>query len=317
MNKSATLCSLLAIAAINFHLYGDEKSKKSRRTRLKEQRKEQLAKPNAPTKRFDDGSRGSLHRTYQYMGYAELEEGKQKLITESNYDTAIEYAKQQMHIATDVQAHLIPDLILEIADLLYAKKDYEKAWKAYAQWALQYPGATKKIVVEIAKGGRSIALETAKLEGALADLVSCSQLEHARYRAVDAAFRCTEDLDRDQTQTHTTIELADEFLKQRDRFITHCDAVDTMRTACYEKLISSELNICTFYRLQGNNAATTARLALIEEEYGTKYSGSNTRVIAYRAAHYPDMLDLEDQNIKDTVLIVQTEPKKLHAADRF
>lgn len=323
MNTRTTLFIAAIVSIITVDLYGAEamsaqKPKKSRRAVLREQRKEQLARPSAPAKRFDDGtSRGSLHRTYQYMGYAELEEGKQKLITERNYDTAIEYIKQQMYVATDTEAHHIPDLLLEMADLLYAKQDYDKAWKAYAQWALQYPGASKKIVVEAEKASRAIAIEVATAADMLADLATCTQIEHARFRAVDAAFRCTEELDRDQTQTHTTVELADEFLKQRDRFITHRTAVEKIRTACYEKLIDSELNVCTFYRLQGNTQAVSTRLALIEEEYSVHYPTSKTRVLAYRATHYPDTVDMGDANTQKAILLAQTEPKKPHAADRF
>lgn len=295
-----------------------EKRRTGRRTKLRADRKERKEAMNkAPKKRFDVGNApGSVHRTYQHMSYQELEEGKQKHIADRAYDVAIDYGKQQMAVYTDAEAQFVPDVLLEMADLLYAKKDYDKAWKAYAHWALQYPGATKKIVVEAENAQRAIALEFAQAMESIADLVTCTQIEHARYRATDAAFRCTQDIDRDQTQTQVTIELADEFLKQQKLFITHHAAINTIRTACYEKLIASELGICSFYRLQGNTKVVEARLALIEEEYATPFPESKNLVVAYRTAHYPETILANDAS-RATLVTQHTEAPKTHAADRF
>lgn len=297
---------------------------KSRRKHFCAQRKkrEEHRKKVAPAKRFDDGSRGTVHYTFQYMSYDELEEAKQKLIQEKNYETAIEYAKQQIAIATDVQIHLVPDVLLEMADLLYAKQDYDKAWKAYAQWGAQYPGANKNITTELQKTNHTLSAEITNAITArqgswaqVSDLIPCTQAEHAAFRAVDASYRCTHDADRDQTQTLATIELADKFLKNKIRFKTHCLTVECIRTACYEKLMTSELSICTFYRLQGEHEVVNTRLALMEEEYGTKFPETKNFVLAYKSAHYGE--PGEPKIEAPATLITNNSAPRTHAADRF
>lgn len=300
---------------------GKKKSRRKNAQKRREAQEERRAK--APKKRFDDGSRGSVHLTYQYMTFQELEIEKQKLIADKNYDSAIEYAKQQVAIATDAEAHLVSELLLEMSDLLYAKGDYDKAWRAYAQWAIQYPGANKKIASELQKIQPELqaeivqALTILKGSGTLSELelINCTLTEHAAYRAVDAAYRCTEDHDRDQTQTIATIELADKFLQHKDRFRTHRATVELIRTACYEKVITSELNICSFYRQQGNHDAAKARLAMLEEEYSNKFPQTKKHVVAYRTQHYGETSDVPVE--APATLIATDTSKPSHAAHRF
>lgn len=326
MNTRAILFLVVIISCTTQSLFAEtttseKPTTKNRRAHFRAQRKEQLDKRNKlPSKRFDDGKRGSVHYTFQHMSYQELEEGKQKLIQEKNYDVAIEYAKQQIAVATDTEVHLTPDILLEIADLLYAKQDYDKAWKAYAQWATQYPGANKIITSEIQKTQHILGTEITKaitlVQGAHqndTERIICTQSEHAAFRAVDAAYRCTQDKDRDQTQTSATIELAEKFLKNKDRFKTHRVTVESIKTACYEKLMASELSICSFYRQQGNHAVVHTRLALLEEEYGTKFPPTKNFVLAYRTNHYGEQGDAK-MEIPTTLI---TSTPKTHAADRF
>jgi tetratricopeptide (TPR) repeat protein len=299
--------------------------KQSRRKKAQKERKayqERLAK--APKKRFDMGDGpGKVHFTFQHMTFAELEEAKQVLIAEKSYDTAIEYAKQQGAIATDTEASLLPGILLEMSDLLYAKQDYDKAWRAYAQWAVQFPGAHEKISSELQKMQPELSAELTSMltlvRGSAvlseSELFRCSQTEHAAFRAVDAAFRCTQDPDRDQTQTHLAIELADRFLQHKDQFKTHRATVELIRSACYEKLITSELSICAFYRSQGDHATVKARLELIEKDYGTKFPDAKKHVVAYRAQHYGETT-AEPLDAPGTLLTTTTTPKT-HAADRF
>jgi len=295
-----------------------EKAQKERKAH-----KERLA--NAPKKRFDTGERGTVHYTFQHMTFAELEKAKQGLLVDKSYDAAIEYAKQQVAIATDTESHLVPEILLEMSDLLYAKQDYDKAWRAYAQWVIQYPGANKKISTELQKMQPEISAELTKMLTLVSgssilsetELLRSSLSEHAAFRAVDAAFRCTQDPDRDQTQTHVTIELADKFLQNKDQFKTHRMIVELIRAACYEKLIASELSVCAFYRSQGDHEAVKTRLTLLEEAYSTKFPDTKKHVIAYRTKHYGET-PAEPIEAPTTLLTKTSTPStKGHAADRF
>jgi hypothetical protein len=330
MNTRATLFYFVILACLPSYLLAKKTPKKesdkvTRRKKAQEGRKayqERLA--NAPKKRFDTGERGSVHFTFQHMTFAELEEAKQVLIADKSYDTAIEYAKQQGAIATDAEAHLLPGILLEMSDLLYAKQDYDKAWRAYAQWAVQFPGAHAIISSELQKMQPELSAELTNMltlvRGSAvlneSELFRCSQTEHAAFRAVDAAFRCTQDPDRDQTQTHTAIDLADKFLQHKDQFKTHRTTVELIRIACYEKLIASELSICAFYRSQGDHATVKARLDLIEKEYGTKFPAAKNHVVAYRAQHYGE-IPAESLDTPGMLLTTTTTTPKTHAADRF
>jgi outer membrane protein assembly factor BamD (BamD/ComL family) len=297
--------------------------KNQRRKKAREERKAQEERrKKAPKQRFQVEPDRSVHFTYYDLTFQELEQEKQKLIADKSYDVAIEYAKRQIAVATDAESHLTPDILLEMSDLLYAKGDYDKAWRAYAQWAVQYPGANKKVSSSLQKMQPELNAEITKTltvikgSGILSEseLITCSLSEHAAYRAVDAAYRCTEDHDRDQTQTQATIELADKFLQHKDRFKAHRTTVELIRTACYEKLITSELSICSFYRQQGNHDAAKARLALVEEEYGTKFPAAKTHVIAYRTQHYGEKTETP---VEAPATLLTKSSEKGHAADRF
>ncbi len=296
----------------------DRSERRKKRRLLKEEKRKHI-----PPRRFDDGKRGSVHYTFQHMGYQELEENKQRLIQEKNYDAAIEYAKQQIAIATDAQTDITPDVLLEMADILYVKQDYEKAWKAYAQWVVQYPNAQKEIASEIQKTQHALGPEIVQALSMVptsevneSELMACKQSEYAAFRAVDAAYRCTQDPDRDQTQTHATIELADKFLQNSAQFKAHRPLVQSIRTACYEKLIKSELSICTFYRIQGNHEVAQNRLAMLEEEYAAQFPQSKNRIVAYRAAHYGTP-NTATTDAPATLITENRAVPSTHAADRF
>lgn len=299
MNTRAIILFAAIIASIAPSTYTQDPDttqspKKTRRAHFRAKNApKKVKKQGPPAKRFDDGkSSGSVHATYMHMNYEELETELEKLIADKYYDVAIKYIERMIAITTETEEHKTPALLLKVADILYLKQDYEKAWKPYAQWEQKYPGAMQKM-----------------------DLPdSPYQAEYALFRAIECSKQCLQDLDRDQTQTHATIELTDRFLKKRSVFKTYLKQVEEIRTLCYEKLIASDLNICTFYRQQGNDAIVHTRLALLEEEYGTAFPATKNLVVAYRSTHYPDSLSGAE---KQDTLIVESKPTKTHAADRF
>jgi outer membrane protein assembly factor BamD (BamD/ComL family) len=262
-----------------------------KRHRRKKQVKKSPSSSLKPLRLYEDQDVGTIHRTFMHMSFEELESEKNVLIQKKQYDSALKYLRRMLILCIDTEGSKLADLLLEVGDVLYEQKEFDKAWQAYGDWCLQYPNHVRS--------------------------------EHAHFRAVDACYKCTNSPDRDQTKTHKTVELANRFLQRRGEFTTHRDAVADIKTSCYEKLIDSELTICTYYRQQSEHTIVANRLRILEEEFKSVYEPTTALVTAYRDQHYPSDGPATLQNT--TVIASTTESqsqtdtpsKKSHMADRF
>jgi len=152
----------------------------------------------------------STRKTFKDMSYDELKEARAK--QKPDTETFIKYTERMVSLCDDAAERA--DLVLELADGLREIGKLDPAAARYAEFSQFYPGHAKT--------------------------------EYALYRAVDCSFKRTRTFDRDQSKTLDTIELANTFL-ERPGFAGHRDDVEKIRTACYERLIASELNVCDFY----------------------------------------------------------------------
>jgi outer membrane assembly lipoprotein YfiO len=125
-------------------------------------------------------------------------------------------------------------LILELADTLFDQKKYDEATKWYTEFAEVSPGN--------------------------------SNIEYAYYKAIICSKQNILSIDRDQSPTEKTIELADAFLK-RDAFTKYKAEVEKIRKECYQNLAFSDCNVADFYLKQGNYKAAQNRLESVRTEW--------------------------------------------------
>ena len=218
--------------------------------------------------------------TFKHMNYQELTVRKDELVKAGSVPVAIKYLKRMLTLCTDIDA--LADHLLELGDLLFESEKYVKAVKVYREFTQLYPGDTR--------------------------------VEYALYRAVSASFKCTHEPDRDQTPTHETIELADAFLARGDIFTTHRTEVEKIRTECYQKLVASELNVCSFYLDRGETDVVENRLAIIEKEWADSFTPTKNMVQAFRETRIEGIENIDES---PTALLVAKNKPKTNMADRF
>lgn len=85
-------------------------------------------------------------------------------------------------------------------------------------------------------------------------------------KAIQCSFAQSLDHERDQTMTHKTIELAQDYLK-RDTFTAHRDEVKKILAECQQKLLDAEIGVFRFYVKQGRFLSATKRLQGIRKDF--------------------------------------------------
>jgi outer membrane assembly lipoprotein YfiO len=164
--------------------------------------------------------------------FAQLKEGKEKALKQNDLATAVKYLDAMRLGCTDLE--MAKDILLEMADIYYQLQEWTKAEKAYNEFILLYPGATR-----------------------------CA---YAHYRAIECGWKLTLTPDRDQTKTEETLKLCQQFYATHPKS-EYVDNVTRLATQCREKLLESDINIFNFY-LKGNNLkAAQKRLDLITKEH--------------------------------------------------
>ncbi len=164
--------------------------------------------------------------------FAELKEGKEKALKQNDLATAVKYLDAMRLNCTDPE--MVKDILLEMADIYYQLQEWTKAEKAYNEFILLYPGATR-----------------------------CA---YAHYKAIECGWKLTLTSDRDQTKTEETLKLCQQFYANHPKS-EYVDQVTLLATQCREKLLESDTNIFNFY-LKGNNfKAAQKRLDLITKEH--------------------------------------------------
>lgn len=214
--------------------------------------------------------------TYRDMTYNELLVAKNDLIAENNSTSAIKYLEQLIKLSDDVTQ--ISSHHLEIADLIFKEKQYQKAAQKYAEFGILYPGH--------------------------------ADIERVYAQAITSSFNCLLPFDRDQTKTEETLKLAEVFLK-RDDFTQYQNDILVIRDECIQKLIESECNVCSFYLKQGKLACVERRIASIKSSWLPKYPSAQDKIDALEAH-----IALQKSMLPQPVIVTENEKTK-HMADRF
>jgi len=191
-----------------------------------------------------------VYKTFSKMEYEELEQAKDKQIIAGNKEIAIKYLEQMLKLCDNINK--LAQHLVELADLLFDCSKFEKAGKIYTEFTNLYPGN--------------------------------QQIEYASYRAILCLFYQTLDAERDQTKTEETIQLIDNFFERVDIFSQYKNEVYRIRTACYQKFVASEINICTFYINKSSYQSAQKRLDSLRTEWLPKISAVESQIITLEIA---------------------------------
>jgi outer membrane assembly lipoprotein YfiO len=179
------------------------------------------------------------------MTYDELKVVKAQKKKENDVENLIRYNEKMLAMCKDM--HELKDITLELADLLYASGDHEKAGKLYGEFIKLYPGT--------------------------------QEVEYAYFRAITCCFEGILESDRDQSRTKETLELTKRFLERADVFEKHIDDVLKIKTLCCERLIESEMNIINFYMVRNCYKAVQNRLAGLQKDFANTVDNLTPRLL--------------------------------------
>ena len=164
--------------------------------------------------------------------FIELALGKDKALRSNDLATAVKYLDAMRLVSTDHEQ--IQKTLLEMADLYFKLEDWIKAEKAYNEFVLLYPGSTR--------------------------------CDYAHYKAVECGIKLTLTIDRDQTKTQETLELAQQFINTYTQS-EYLEAVTKLKVECNQKLFESDINIFNFYVNNKNFKAAQIRLDTLCKEH--------------------------------------------------
>ncbi|HXW85742.1 MAG TPA: outer membrane protein assembly factor BamD [Candidatus Bathyarchaeia archaeon] len=216
-------------------------------------------------------------KTMSDMTYEEMKVVKNKRIAENNWEAALAYLERMLKNCNNVAE--MAEILLDMADVLFSMTSYDKASKIYQEFVHLYPGHEKR--------------------------------EYALYRAIVCSSNCILSAERDQTKTEETIKLANEFLEHSALFVTYRDAVEAVRTQCYQTLALQDIHVCLFYLKRGSVDAARKRF-----DYITKTWQPYLSAFAEDVAYIAKMLTL-DNSLEQVAHIETSNEQKLNMSDRF
>jgi outer membrane protein assembly factor BamD (BamD/ComL family) len=224
------------------------------------------------TKRGKQKKQRQPRKTLRYMTYEETKEGKDKLLAVGNYFVALKYQERMLKLCDDLNE--LEALFLEYADTHRSCNHYDKAAVLYSDFVNSYPGS--------------------------------NNTEYALYQAIVCTSHLIFDAERDQTNTHKTIELANTFLEKADLFAQYKDKVAEIRTNCYKLLARSEYTIYHFYEYAGDYIQAQRRLEGLRVDWIEKLPELE-----------PELLVLEHNMAKKQHNTQKAQEKELALAQTF
>lgn len=181
----------------------------------------------------------SKHKTFSQMDYPELAQLKEEQKKQKDWNYVIKCLQRMIVMCDSLDEKELHStkaaLIIELADILFDQQKYDDAAKWYTEFTHIYSGN--------------------------------KNIEYASYKAIVCASKKILSIDRDQSATEKTLELANEFLKRADTFTTYKKEVKALQNLCYKTLAYSDCNVAEFYLTYGNYQAAEQRLKSIRSQW--------------------------------------------------
>lgn len=233
--------------------------------------KKQDARTRRARKQVIKKTKKSGRNYISHMEYNELALMQEKAINQKNNHFAIKCTEQLIKICTDSSKQ--PQLLLQLANLHFENGDFQEAVRWYSEFALLYPGRPAK------------------------------ELEFAAYQAIRAQQKLIMTIDRDQTNTEQLIAMTDEFLSHM-HFKKFRVQVSEIRHSAYQKLIQSELYICSFYSNRGDTRAAQRRIDFVRDHYSGHIGDLEKQIIMAENSIHTQTPQITIQQVKEATPIV-------------
>lgn len=169
-------------------------------------------------------------KTIQTMNLEELNERKNYLIENNDKALAIKYVEKMIPLADDLDQKGL--LMLELANLHFDCGNLKVAEPLYKEFKSMYPNHEKTV--------------------------------DSYYKQILTSFLRTLDSDRDQSKTKETLELTEDFLKNKT-FTSYVQDVENIQKQCCKKVLEHEAGIFNYYLKKGSFRAAEQRLDKIEK----------------------------------------------------
>lgn len=185
------------------------------------------------------------------MPEKELVNLQKKAVHEKNFPLAIKCLERRIKLNTNPE--ILANLIFELGELQLAFNKLESCIRTFNQFKQEFPGH--------------------------------KEIEEAYYKPCVASFLNTLGSEKDQTNTETAINLANEYLNHPIQFNKYRSEVETLKQQALKQKAIHELMICESYIKQGHVPAAKRRLAYVEKEF-IDLPEINSQVLALREKVY-------------------------------
>lgn len=231
------------------------------------------------------------------LTYQELAERRKEYTAKGDKEMVLKYAERMLKLCDEPKD--LAELTLEVGDLYFEKGYLTEAEQYYSEFSLIFQGSDKA--------------------------------EYASYKSILCSFKRTYSIDRDQTKTEETIEMANKFLERKD-FTVHAKEVEQIRLECYKKLAEQDIYVCDFYIKKGSLRSCERRFDTIKSEWLPKLPELAERVALLetsindlrtaKGVSIPTLTTVATESVENPgteqeSTTVAANTSKKHMADRF
>lgn len=170
------------------------------------------------------------------MTEAQLRKSADLALSLNMFDDALRYLARL--ITQTKNTKVVKEVKLEIADINFNRGALKLSAEGYDEFLRLYPGD--------------------------------KYAEYAQYKGLLSNYYSIQPPDRDQTATHNTVRLAQEFLEKSSVYKKYNEDVKIILSSCYERLYDHEVIIFNYYMEKASFKAAKTRLAAIEKSYNSK-----------------------------------------------
>ncbi len=225
--------------------------------------------------------------TFSTMNYKELLQAKEESKKSKNWTATIKYLDRMIIMCDNEGKDYLQKKalhLIELADILFDQQRYDEAAKRYTEFTTAHPGD--------------------------------KHLEYASYKAIVCASKKILSIDRDQSATEKTLELADAFLK-RTIFTTYKKEVEQIQQTCYQTLAQSDCNVAEFYLKYGNYQAAEQRLKSVRTQWIDKAPQITTKLATLEVELSTVSPQFKAPEASFKVAELKSPVKKVDMATRF
>lgn len=173
-------------------------------------------------------------KTVSTMPYDQLKAKKELVVKDKDFFSAIKYLEEMIRICENHAEK--QELMLELGQYWFDRKEYKQAQRLYKDFKDLYPGS--------------------------------DHIGLVMRREIECSFAQLLSYDRDQTLTQDVLKLCSEFMERKQVFAEHVPAIVDIEKQCRQRLFEHEIGVAEFYLFRGNFIAAQKRIDIITKQFG-------------------------------------------------